>query len=195
MADYTVLAEVSESLAGVLWDEIQLDPQVNGLIDNENRISLESPFELRTNDAVRLSVYLYRIAEGANSKNQLPVQVDGVKLRKPPLALELYYLITPLVGSPREQQVVLGKVMQVLYDRAVLEGADLVGSLAAAGEEIRVILKPVELEETTRVWQAMETSYRLSVVYLVRIAMVDSRREQPMQPVLSKRDQYAARQK
>jgi hypothetical protein len=67
--------------------------------------------------------------------------------------------------------------------------------LAAAGEEIRVILKPVELEETTRVWQAMETSYRLSVVYLVRIAMVDSRREQPMQPVLSKRDQYAARQK
>jgi hypothetical protein len=144
---------------------------------------------------VRLSVYLYRIAEGANSKNQLPVQVDGVKLRKPPLALELYYLITPLVGSPREQQVVLGKVMQVLYDRAVLEGADLVGSLAAAGEEIRVILKPVELEETTRVWQAMEMSYRLSVVYLVRIAMVDSRREQPMQPVLSKRDQYAARQK
>lgn len=195
MADYTVLAEVSESLAGVLWDEIQLDPQVNGLIDNENRISLESPFELRTNDAVRLSIYLYRISEGANSKNQLPIQVDGVKLRKPPLALELYYLITPLVGSPREQQVVLGKVMQVLYDRAILEGVDLVGSLAAVGEEIRVILKPVELEETTRIWQSMEMSYRLSVVYLVRVAMVDSRREQPMQPVLSKRDQYAARQK
>ena len=162
--------------------------------DHENRISLESPFELRANDAVRLSTYLYRIAEGASSKNQLPVQVNGVKLRKPPLALELYYLITPLVGSPREQQVVLGKVMQVLYDRSILEGADLTGSLAAAAEEVRVILKPVELEETTRIWQSMEMSYRLSVVYLVRVAMVDSRREQPMQLVLSKQGQYIARQ-
>jgi hypothetical protein len=195
MADYTVLAEVGESLARVLWEEIELDPQVNGLIDNENRISLESPFDLRNNDAVRLSIYLYRVAEGASSRNQLPVQVDGVRLRKPPLALELFYLITPLVGSPREQQVVLGKVMQVLYDRAILEGADLVGSLAAAGEEIRVILKPVELEETTRVWQAMEISYRLSVVYLVRIAMVDSRREQLIPPAVSRQSQYTGHQK
>ena len=195
MADYTVLAEVSESLAGVLWEEIQRDPQVNGLIDHENRISLESPYELRNNDAVRLSIYLYRIAEGASSKNQPPVQVDGVRSRKPPLALELFYLVTPLVGSPREQQAVLGKVMQVLYDRAILEGADLIGSLAAAGEGVRVILKPVELEETTRVWQALEMSYRLSVVYLVRIAMVDSRREQLIPPTVSSQRQYTTRQK
>jgi hypothetical protein len=195
MADYSVLAEVGESLAGVLWEEIQLDSQVNGLIDHENRISLESPADLRNNDAVRLSIYLYRIVEGANSKNQPPIQVDGVKLRKPPLALELFYLITPLVGSPREQQVVLGKVMQVLYDRPILEGADLAGSLAASGEEIRVILKPVELEETTRIWQAMEMSYRLSVVYLVRVAMVDSRREPLIPPVVSSQTQYAAQQK
>jgi hypothetical protein len=56
MSDYTVLAEVGESLVGVLWQEIQLDPQVNGLIDNENRISLESPADLIGNDAVRLSI-------------------------------------------------------------------------------------------------------------------------------------------
>lgn len=195
MADYTVLAEVGESLAGVLWEEIQLDPQVNGLIDNENRISLESPFDLRNNDSVRLSIYLYRIAEGAASKNQIPVQVDGIKVRKPPLALELLYLVTPLVGSPREQHVVLGKVMQVLHDRAILEGADLTGSLSAAGEELRVILKPVELEETTRVWQAMEMSYRLSVVYLVRVAMIDSRREQSIPPTVGRQTRYTGHQK
>src|ERR1700726_1436357 len=105
MADYTVLAEVGESLTAVLWEEIQRDSQVSGLIDNENRISLESPFDLRSNDFVRLSIYLYRIVEDANSKNQPPIQVNGVTSRKPPLALELFYLITPLVGSPREQHV------------------------------------------------------------------------------------------
>ena len=186
MSDYTVLAEAGETLARVLWEEIQSDPQVNALIDNENRISLESPFDLSGNDAVRVSLYLYRVAEDASTKNQFDVSGNGARSRKPPLTLDLYYLVTPLVGPPREQQIVLGKVMQVFFDRAILEGADLVGSLAAADEPLRVILNPVTLEETTRVWQALEMSYRLSVCYVVRVAMVDSTREQFRQPVLGR---------
>jgi Pvc16 N-terminal domain len=189
MGDYTVLAEVGESLLNVLWEEIQADPQVNSLIDNENRLSLDSPFDLQDNDSVKLSIYLYRVTENATSKNQLPVQGNGAQLRKPPLALDLHYLVTPLVGTVGDQQIILGKVMQVLYDRAILQGTDLTGSLATSGEEVRVILNPVALEETTRVWQAMEMSYRLSLVYLVRVAMVDSRSERFVQPVVAKRSQ------
>jgi hypothetical protein len=55
---------------------------------------------------------------------------------------------------------------------------------------VRVILNPVTLEETTRVWQALEMSYRLSICYMVRVAMVDSRREQFQQPVLQKTASY-----
>jgi Pvc16 N-terminal domain len=194
MADYTALAEVGESLVSVLWQEMQIDAQINGLIDNENRISLESPFDLRNNDAVRLSIYLYRVVEDAYTKNQSPVQMNGSRLRNPPLTLEMLYLVTPLVGSTREQQIVLGKVMQVFYDRAILEAADLIGSLATPGEEIRVILNPVGLEETTRIWQAMEMSYRLSIVYLVRVAIVNSRREEFIQPVISKQSGYSIHQ-
>jgi hypothetical protein len=190
MSDYTVLAEVGETLVGVLWQEIQLDPQVNALIDNENRISLESPADLIGNDAVRLSLYLYRIVEDPNTKNRFMVQGNGAQLRKAPLSLDLFYLITPMVGLPREQQIVLGKVMQVLYDRAILEGPDLVGSLAVSGEVLRVVLNPATLEETARVWQALELSYRLSICYVVRVAMVDSTREQFMQPVLQKSGSY-----
>ncbi len=190
MGDYTVLAEVGETLVGVLWQEIQLDPQVNALIDNESRISLESPADLIGNDAVRLSIYLYRIVEDPNTKNRFMVQGNGAQLRKAPLSLDLFYLITPMVGLPREQQIVLGKVMQVLYDRAILEGPDLVGSLAASGEVLRVILNPATLEETARVWQALELSYRLSICYVVRVAMVDSTREQFLQPVLQKSSSY-----
>jgi len=194
MGDYTVLAEVGESLVSVLWEEIQIDAQVNSLIDNENRISLDSPFDLQNDDSVKLSIYLYRITENATTKNQFPILGNGAQLRKPPLNLDLHYLVTPLVGTVSDQQIILGKVMQVLYDRAILEGPDLTGSLAASGEEVRVILNPVALEETTRVWQAMEMSYRLSLVYLVRVAMVDSRRERFIQPVVTKRDRFSKRQ-
>ena len=188
MAAYTVLAEAGESLANVLWEEIQLDPQVNSLIDNENRISLDSPFDLQDNDSVKLSIYLYRITENASTKNQVPAQGDGAQLRKPPLALDLHYLVTPLVGTVTDQQIILGKVMQILYDRAILQGTDLTGSLVSSGQTLRVILNTVPLEELTRVWQSMEMSYRLSVVYLVRVIMVDSLNEQFIQPVITKRN-------
>jgi hypothetical protein len=188
MAAYTVLAEAGESLVNVLWEEIQLDPQVNSLIDNENRISLDSPFDLQNNDSVKLSIYLYRITENASMKNQVPALGDGAQLRKPPLTLDLHYLVTPLVGTVTDQQIILGKVMQVLYDRAILQGTDLTGSLASSGQALRVILNPVPLEELTRVWQSMEMSYRLSVVYLVRVIMVDSLSQQFVQPVITKRN-------
>ena len=190
MSSYTALAEVGESLAGVLWQEIQLDPVVNALIDTENKISLKSPADLANDVSVRLSIYLYRVVEDAYTKNQYPAFGNGAQLRKAPLTLDLFYLITPLVGEPRDQQIVLGKVMQVLYDRAILEGSDLVGSLATANEPLRAILNPVTLEETARVWQALELSYRLSVCYVVRVAIVDSTREQYLQPVLERSSTY-----
>jgi hypothetical protein len=186
VSDYTVLAEVGEALVQVLWSEIQNDPQVNLLIDNETRISLQSPYDLRDDDSVRLSLFLYRIVEDAYLKNQWPLDGPLTRQRKPPLTLDLFYLVTPLVGSPREQQIVLGKVMQVLYDHASLEETDLGGSLAASGEAVRVILNPVSLEETTRVWQALEMSYRLSVCYTVRVALVDSTRGEQVRRVLQR---------
>jgi Pvc16 N-terminal domain len=194
MAAYTVLAEAGESLVNMLWQEIQNDAQINSLIDNENRLSLDSPFDLQDNDSVKLSIYLYRITENASTKNQVPVQGNGAQLRKAPLTLDLHYLVTPLVGTVTDQQIILGKVMQVFYDRTSLQKADLTGSLASSGQELRVILNPVPLEELTRVWQSMEMSYRLSVVYLVRVVMVDSLNEQFIQPVITKRNLATQRQ-
>jgi hypothetical protein len=191
MADYTVLSEVGESILSVLWEEMQADPQINTLIDSEDRISLESPADLEGNDTVRLSIYLYRIVEDAYSKNRPPIDDGRGLLQKPPLTLDLFYLVTPLVGLPREQQIVLGKTMQILYDRPTLEGSDLAGSLKASGEVVRVILNPVTLEETTRVWQALEMSYRLSVCYVVRVALVQSTRREAFVPVVEKVANYA----
>jgi hypothetical protein len=188
MAAFTVIADVGEALLAVLADEMQADPDVGPLIDSPDRLSLESPADLESDDTVRLSVYLYRISEDPFSKNRPAVGDGGKKLRKPPLALDLYYLVTPLLLKARDQQIVLGKAMQTLYDRPTLEGTDLppTSSLAKAGESVRVVLNPVSLEETTRVWQALEMSYRLSVCYVVRVALAESARTDGYVPVARK---------
>lgn len=192
MSDYTVIAELGDSLVSVLFSEMNSDPQISSLIDSLDRISLESPADLEKNNSVRLSMYLYRIMENPYTKNRFPVEGVGAQQRKPPLTLDLYYVLTPMIGTPREQQIVLGKAMQILYDRAILKGADLSGSLSAQGEEVRVVLNPVPLEELTRVWQALEIPYRLSVCYVARVAMVDSEQQSFAPPVVEKQISYGS---
>lgn len=187
MSDYSVIAELGDSLASLLFSELNADPQIKGLIDSEDRISLESPADLENNNSVRLSMYLYRIVENAYLKNRFPLEGRGGTQSKPPLTVDLYYLLTPLLGTPREQQIVLGKAMQTLYDRAILETPDLEGSLGDSGEKIRLILNSVSLEELTRVWQALEIPYRLSVCYTARVAIVDSEQERFVPPVIYRR--------
>jgi Pvc16 N-terminal domain len=195
MSDYTVIAELGDSLVSMLFSELNADSQINGLIDSEDRISLESPAALESNNSVRLSMYLYRILENPYMKNRFPVEGPGAQQRKSPLTLDLSYVLTPMIGTPREQQIVLGKAMQVLYDRAILSGSDLNGSLGTSGEEIRLILNPVSLEELTRVWQALEIPYRLSVCYIARVAIVESEQQKFSQPVVDKRISYQKLQK
>jgi hypothetical protein len=190
MSEYSVIAELGDSLVSLLFSELNADPQLNGLIDSEARISLESPAQLENDNSVRLSMYLYRIVENPYLKNRFPLVGNGGSQRKPPLTLDLYYLLTPLVGTPKEQQIVLGKAMQALYDRAILESPDLEGSLGESGEEIRVILNSVSLEELTRVWQALEIPYRLSVCYTARVAIVDSDQETFVSPVIYRRTTF-----
>jgi hypothetical protein len=193
MSDYKVLAEVGQSLVNVLWQQIQADPDLVALISNSSLISLESPAEHAENssDPALLSVYLYRITEDPYMKNRGNVEGTGGKSRKPPMALDLYYLITPLLKAPRDQQIVLGKILQVFYDRPSLLGPDLSGSLATSGEVVRAVFNTVPLQEVSWVWQALETPYRLSVTYTVRVTLLDSTQEQAQQRIISKQSIFA----
>lgn len=193
MGDYKVLAEVSESIVGVIWQEIQADPDLFALIDDPNLISLESPAELEDTNQALLSVYLYRVAEDGYAKNQLPGIGAGGRLRKAPMALDLSYLITPLLRAPRDQQIVLGKIMGVLYDRPSLEGSDLTGSLADDDSPLRIYFNSMLMDEAGRIWGAIGAKYRLSVSYTVRVTMLDSTRERAMQRVLGRDTTYAGK--
>jgi hypothetical protein len=169
------VAEAGQTLVQMIWNAISADPNLVSLINSESLISLESPAEhLDNNDGALLSVYLYRIGEDAFMKNRLPAEGPGGLQRRTPLTLDLYYLITPLLTDAFDRQVLLGKIMQVLYDQPTLEEPDLVGSLATAGDVLRVVFNPVPLNEVALVWQALEIPYMLCVSYVMRVALLSS---------------------
>ena len=95
--------------------------------------------------------------------------------RKQPLPLRLHYMVTPWGGDRATEQRILGRVLQVLYDDAVIDGPELQGVLAGTTAEVRVSLASMQLEDRARVWWAIGLPYRLSVNYEIRVIDVDSR--------------------
>jgi hypothetical protein len=129
-----------------------------------------------------LSLWLYRITENEFLKNLPPQTEPDRRIRRgSPLALDLLYLITPFTSSGENDQLLLGKTMQVLHDNASIYVRDPLNDVV---DEIRLILCRLPLEEVTRIWEALQEPYRLSVCYLVRSIRIDSTQLDESAPIL-----------
>jgi len=139
-------------------------------------VSLATPQEMNEKPAEGLSVWLYRIIRDDQRLNDPPVRISPTELRPPPLSVRLHYLMTPVTneqtGDPETEQLILGKVLQLFHSHPVLAGADLQAEFAGTEVELRVRLEPLMLEEITRVWEALDGSYQLSISYEVSVVNI-----------------------
>jgi hypothetical protein len=139
-------------------------------------VSLNTPQEMTERPAEGLSVWLYRIIRDDQRLNDPPLRISATELQQPPLPLRLHYLITPVTnertGDPETEQLILGKVLQLLHSHPVLRGMDLRGEFAGTETELKIRLEPLTLEEIARVWEALEGSYQLSVSYEVSVVNI-----------------------
>jgi hypothetical protein len=103
------------------------------------------------------------------------------------MGLCLYYLVTAWGGDPVTEQQILGRVVQVLHEDAVIEGPDLADELAGTGVQLRVSLSRMQIEDRARIWWAINKPYRLSVNYEVRVVDVDADVTVSSTPVLDRR--------
>jgi len=179
---YTSLISVSETLSQLLIASFQADVGPDGLsqsfLDRTLLVSLATPREMHRHEQ-GLSLWLYRVVRDETRLNDPPrinTLRDGrVEVIPPPLPLRLHYLMTPLVHrNPGMEQRILGRVLQLFHTRPILAGADLRGDLTGTAAEIHLRLEALSLDETTRVWEALEGSYQLSVSYEVTLANIDS---------------------
>jgi hypothetical protein len=177
MADYSAIRDVSLTLEARLDVALAvMSPPPDVVIDN----LVSEPGQLPA-----LSLFLYEIVEDS-VKNRPHVRTGAppdVLVRKPPLALKLKYLVTPWSTSRETEQEMLGRVMQVLYDGAVLTGPQLRGDLQGTATSLKITLAALDLEERTRIWHAIQHQYRLSVNYEVRVVNIASRDEHAVRAV------------
>ena len=143
-------------------------------------VLLDSPADLKFTDQnfQKINLYLYQVLEHPYTKNQPMYATDNGNLEFPPLTLKLYYLLTPYASDPVSAHKVLGHAMSVFYDNAVVQGDKLEDSLRLSVDKLSIVLLSTKLEELTRIWNALQTPYRLSVCYEVRVIPIESTRNE-----------------
>ena len=186
MANWQVLENVSRTLQGLLQrrvDDLGLDVAV--------RVVTSSSFEqLKLTQTPTISLFLYRIVENAETRNQLVQRRSDGSVRRQPLTLELGFLITAWAArtvdtvdaddtAAGEEHQLLGLVVQTMADHAELSGPELferdpANPVFGSDDGVQVVLESLPVEDHYRIWDSAELSYRLSLTYRVRVVGVDA---------------------
>jgi len=180
MADYSVIADVSETLQTVLTDALSTlapGPPVAELHDLSGPVATNPP---------RITLFLYEVMEDPTVRNRpatRSITPPNLTEEKPPMPLLLRYLLTPWSGDILTDQRMLGRALQVLYDGAILSGPQLSGGLAGTSDALKLKLAPLTLEDRSRVFAATQERYHLSVTYEVRVVNLDPINQQQHVPV------------
>jgi uncharacterized protein DUF4255 len=133
----------------------------------------------------QINLFLYQtMPNGAWRNMDIPRQVRPGETSHPPLALNLYYLVTAYGENDDDIKGhrLLGRVMSIFDDFPVL-GSDEINQilLTESGlreqvEQVRITPQPLSLDEMSKLWSTFQTQYRISATYQVSAVLIESTR-------------------
>jgi hypothetical protein len=132
----------------------------------------------------QVNLFLYHVEHSAAWRNMdIPGRIKQGETGHPPLALNLYYVITAYGenGSELIGHLLLGKAMTLLHDHAVFGRTEIKNAFAVSGlheqiERLRITPQPISLDEVSKLWTGFQTQYRLSAAYEVSLVLIESKR-------------------
>jgi uncharacterized protein DUF4255 len=153
-----------------------------------------------------VNVFLHRMSVNPGWRTlELPaVTPGGARRTRPPLALDLHYLVTAYGAADFEAEILLGHVMKILHEHPVLDRETIrvmlapdrpsavpsgtgsmnlaeTGSLGLIGveaaehfEAVTVSPEAMDSETMSRLWTALAAPYRPSMPYVVSVVLIES---------------------
>ncbi len=187
MATYHAIAAAGQAIIQLLSDSRPKPEFASAQFDLYQAANFQTPME------EGLSLYLYRVAVNGSRRNLPPrLEPDG-RRRRPPLPLDLYYLVTPWAKTAVKQQRLLGWAMRTLGDYPILP-SNLVNShgpelgIFHAEETVELIYEPLSLQDTFNIWESLKIKMQPSAAYVARMISIDSTLEMPDLPLVQTRE-------
>ncbi|MBI5366063.1 MAG: DUF4255 domain-containing protein [Planctomycetes bacterium] len=159
MAGTGVIGDVSDALVHVLWEHFHQDRQFRSI----DQIRIESPEDMQVTNIPQISLFLHRITDDPYLRHG-----SGEEIAAAPLAVRLHYLVTAYARERGVEHRILGEVLQLLHDHAILEVPHGKAAAESVPERLRVVLESPTSEELMGIWRALGKPCRLSACYQVR---------------------------
>src|SRR5829696_2358178 len=146
-----------------------------------------------------LNLFLYRTSlnQGWTEVGLPMFDGNGTRLTHPPLALNLHYLLTAYGVADFQAEILLGYAMHLLHERPFLDrdairraldpsplGSSILppafqaltaADLADQLEAVTVTQEPMDTEEMSRLWSAIQAHYRPTASYLASVVLIEAR--------------------
>jgi len=127
-----------------------------------------------------ISIYLYLVTANASRRNLPPHLNPNGKLTRPPLPLDLHFLLTPWSASADTQLSLLGWAMRVLDDTPIIPAGSLNYDFPGkdvfrADESVELIFNPIPMQDMALLWENLHQIKVIpSVTYVARLVTLDS---------------------
>lgn len=141
-------------------------------------------------EGTRVTLWLHRITADEHGRQ---LRRPGVPLdARPPLNLDLHYLLTAWAGNAQDEQITLAWAMRELHQVPVFDLALLSPSGGwGRDESVRIVPEELSTADMMRVWDALDASYRLSAGYVARVVRLDPDEDDDLfAPVVATRYAY-----
>lgn len=204
MSNALALAGVTAVLRDLL-DSGLIDHQITDAMGQGVSVTAVAPDSIRIEGAEarpQLNIFLHQVTPNPALRNrELPSRDrNGQRLSNPPLALDLHYLVTAYGVGDLQAEVLLGYAMQLLHETPVLsrnairtalnppnppvDGGLLpavyealrASDLAEQYEQIKITPTPMNTEEMSKLWSALQAHYRPTAAYQISVALIESTR-------------------
>jgi Pvc16 N-terminal domain len=190
LATYHAIAATGQAILGLL-ERACPKPEFEGAIfELYQAKDFQNPME------EGVSLYLYRVA--TSSRRNLPPRIgpNGQHYR-PPLPLDLYFLLTAWAKSAAKQQRLLGFCIREIGDTPILP-ASLLNHFGPEpdtfrpDEAVELIFESLTLQDTSNLWEPLKPNVQPSATYVARMISIESFVELPdSRPVQTREFDFA----
>lgn len=182
MGSYTVIADTSKTLIGLLRSNLVPEP-----VKKAESIGLCHPDE---KGGCILGLYLYHMEENQEVKNQEKIILDKEHFKNPPTSLNLYYMLfvhseSEISARAIDEQRIMGRAIQVLNDNTRMNQEDLLGSLQINNEILDLQNLVLTTEEKTKIMGLFQRKSVLTHFYKVGPIFIDSEKVHRIRRVVS----------
>ena len=173
MATFQAIAATGQAVLGLLADACPKPEFAAARFE----LYQVSNFTLPMDEGI--SVYLYRVSVNPMRRNSPPIIGRSGKRCRPPIPLDLHYMVSAWAKTAVKQQRLLGWAIRTLEDFPILPAGLLnhygpETDIFLPNETVELVFDQLNLQDFNNLWTATKANPPLSVNYIARMIGIES---------------------